>query len=220
MGGGSEGDSTSLGRTCLQTRGAVEGEAETTRKAPSGAGCPWRARPTPCGCCLYPVPGVTTLHRTQSVPGPLALSHALGPRVLRSGALGMPEPSVSVGSMVPKLCSSISEATTSGGGQVHGSPGPPSVLCVPSSLVTSDEWELVVESAELAQSHAAMGTGVRGRGRDDGRNMEFSQCGQWVFMEEKIVGSLPNYLNILTWIIFVIIIWELGVNIAEGRKKV
>lgn len=65
-----------------------------------------------------------------------------------------------------------------------------------------------------------MRTGVRGRGRDDGRNMEFSQCGQWVFMGEKIVGSLPNYLNILTRIIFVIIIWELGVNIAEGRKKV
>ena len=50
--------------------------------------------------------------------------------------------------------------------------------------------------------------------------MEFSQCGQWVFMEEKIVGSLPNYFSILTLIIFVLIIWELGVNIAEGRKKV
>lgn len=50
--------------------------------------------------------------------------------------------------------------------------------------------------------------------------MEFSQCGQWVFMGEKIVGSLPNYLNIPTRIIFVIIIWELGVNIADGRKKV
>ena len=116
MGGGSEGDSTSLGRTCLQTRGAVEGEAETTRKVPSGAGCPWRAQLPPCGCCLYPVPWVTALHRTRSVPGPLAASHALGPCALRSGALGTPEPSVSVGSMAPKLSSSVSEATTSGGG--------------------------------------------------------------------------------------------------------
>lgn len=71
--------------------------------------------------------------------------------------------------------------------------------------------ELMVESGEPA-------SGTLGSKLREGEGEAVFSLGHWVLMQEKSMGFLPDCLNILTVLTFIIIIWELGVKVAEGRE--